>query len=70
MVVVEEFYFRELQKVLVEIRDEMRKLREALEPLVAHPQQIVFNAEPPGSSSSFVELQAYFDEWAKKSYGS
>lgn len=64
---VEEFYFKELQKILVEIRDEMRRLREAL---VAHPQQLVFNAEPPSSNSSFVELQAYFDEWAKKSYGS
>lgn len=67
---VEEFYFKELQKILVEIRDEMRTLREALEPLVAHPQQLVFNAEPPGSDSSFVELEAYFEEWAKKSYGS
>jgi hypothetical protein len=66
---VEEFYFKELQKILVEIRDEMRALREVLEPL-AYPQHIVFNAEPPSSSSSFVELQAYFDEWAKKSYGS
>jgi hypothetical protein len=65
---VEEFYFKELQKILVEIRDEMRALQEVLEPL-AYPQRIVFDAEPP-SSSSFVELQAYFDEWAKKSYGS
>jgi hypothetical protein len=64
---VEEFYFKELQKILVEIRDEMRALQEVLEPL-AYPQHLVFDAEPP--SSSFVELQAYFDEWAKKSYGS
>jgi hypothetical protein len=67
---VEEYYFKELQKVLVEIRDEMCGLREAMQVLLEVPKPIMVNVEPPANSASWIQLKAYFDEWAKKSNGS
>jgi hypothetical protein len=66
---VEDFYFKELQKVLEEIRDEMRKLREAVQTLLEVPQPIMVNVEQTADSSSWNQLQAYFDESQNKDKG-
>lgn len=67
---VENYYFEKLHEALTEIRDELRGLREDFKPLLAIPEPIMVSIESPTSSNSWIQLQAYFDEYAKKSYGS
>jgi hypothetical protein len=59
---IEEFYFKELQKILMEIRDEMREMRAAMQALLEVPQPIMVNIEPPENSSSLIQLKASLEE--------
>jgi hypothetical protein len=62
---VENYYFEKLREVLIEIRDEMRSLREEMQVFLAQPQPIILNGSDlvgPSKEELEKQLDAYFED--------
>lgn len=62
---VENYYFEKLREALIEIRDEMRSLREEMQVFLAQPQPIILNGSDlvgPSKEELEKQLDAYFED--------